>query len=240
MNKGYLGAAVQKVNRAISKQVTGSAHALSSIDAAFQFFRHLSMKVGPIIGGHFGIENGEPHIYFMTEEMKEIIQRAPNIHCPGLRTDVLPKKRKGKKGLQTDSVEGAIETHYWLGELNICMTSMWVDEVLGFMPVCITILFSKAAGAYNIHWGYILRCLKERKYIMSNKTFVELLPGNTSDFSPAILKGFIMSVSNECHLTLTSSELEALWRYCEVHFKRNVVRVGQIIAMVPQDRKGDW
>ena len=64
MNKGYLGAAVRKVNTAISKQVTGSAHALSSLDAAFQFFRHLRTKVGPIIGGHFGIENEEHHIYW--------------------------------------------------------------------------------------------------------------------------------------------------------------------------------
>ena len=85
LNKDYFSNAVKIMNRAITKQVSGSDQASLALDASFQFFRHLREKLGPIIGGHFG-ERGdkEPHIYFMTPEMEEIIQRAPDIHCPGL------------------------------------------------------------------------------------------------------------------------------------------------------------
>ena len=93
-------------------------------------------KHGPIVGGHFGAGLDEAHITFMTSEMEEIIQRKPSFSCPSL---------------QTDFVEGFVTGTFWRGGLYLCMSSMWVEEVRGMMPACITILFSKTGPASSLH-----------------------------------------------------------------------------------------
>ena len=124
------------MSKGINQQVTGSHTATVALSAAFQYFEHLRNTHGPIVSGHFGSGLDEAYISFMTPAMEEIIQREPSFSRPGF---------------QTDFVEGFVTASFWRGELYVCMSSMWIDEVRGMMPACITILFSKTANASSLH-----------------------------------------------------------------------------------------
>ncbi len=58
----------------------------------------------------------------------------------------------GDNPVQTDSVEGMVESIFFKGEMNVCITSTWCNERMTQVPALITILMNKHTKSYGIHW----------------------------------------------------------------------------------------
>ena len=77
--------------------------------------------------------------------------------------------------------------------------------------------------------------------IHSDFVSLTIVSGNTSDFSGSIQEGFFAALDEFCLASygrkLSEKERKMIYRYCEVHFKRNLRRVSNISAAVPPEKK---
>ena len=110
------------------------------------------------------------------------------------------------------------------------------------VPSLITILMNEHHESYEIHFRYYLEIYaKARKTI---EEFIGDFPGNTSDFSGAMRKGFFKALDNFCLSTygkvLSESQKQQIYRYCEVHFERNLRQMSNISQAVHPSKKQEF
>jgi hypothetical protein len=126
------------------------------------------------------------------------------------------------------------------------MTSTWCPVRQTQVAVLITILNNKDYKSYMIHWRHLFEIYGHNRHRLRDPvnpaaSFHDGWPGNTSDFSEALFKGFFESMDEFCEKkygeTLTKPEKSDLYGFCSVHFKRNLYRTANISAAVDVRRK---
>ena len=145
--------------------------------------------------------------------------------------------------LQTDTIEGFIESVYFKGEINVTITSTWCPVRQTQIPVLITILFNKSKNSYSIHWDHLFTIFGESTESIND--FCDKFPGNTSDFSDAIRAAFQQSIQKFLEARFPNEKIskqlmEELYRFCEVHFKRNLNKMASISRAVHPSQKEDF
>ena len=161
----------------------------------------------------------EQFIIIASEDMQRILARAIN-------------------PFQTDSIEGFIESYYFKGEMNVTVTSTRCPDRNTQIPVLISVLMNKDTQAYQIHLKRFFK-IYGAKYTTIDELILNF-PGNTSDFADAIKNGFFLALDTYClkkyKQKLNTKEKTLMFRYCDVHFERNLCRVASISKSVDRDR----
>ena len=119
------------------------------------------------------------------------------------------------------------------------MTSTWCPIRDTQVPILISIIMNKTKESYKIHWDFYFSIYGQ--LCPTIEVFLDRFPGNTSDFSDAIRKGFFIALYEYCMKkygkVLLKESKKLLYRYCEVHFKRNLTRIARISKVINLDRK---
>ena len=148
--------------------------------------------------------------------------------------DMISLLQKAESPIQTDTVEGFIYEHdLYEREVNATMTSTF-DPILQFwVPVCIYLLFWKSANDYRNHWRQVFSSYESPKW----DEFIDIFPGNTSDFSDALRISFFLELKDlalkKWDVSLTDEDIIPVYRFCDVHFERSRRRVAQNHNIIP-------
>ena len=139
-------------------------------------------------------------------------------------------------GLQSDTLEGAIHENDFDGEISLHFTSCFDPICDRWVPVLITLLFGKSMKHFGRHWQLFFGCYNNCK---SWADFEQTFCGITMDWSDALGSSFLLAL---CDFSsrfpdgkLTEDQAQAFVRKCGVHFKRSVIRVARIRAVVGDD-----
>ena len=143
--------------------------------------------------------------------------------------------------VQTDTVEGFIfDPELREREVNLTVTSAYDYLLQRWVPVCVSLLFGKSTDDYRNHWKQIFSCYP----VSSWDEFVNLFPGNTSDFSDAIRKSFFEELKElareKWEVDIVDEEIIPLYRFCEVHFQRSRRRISHNHNIIPKDRQDQF
>jgi hypothetical protein len=116
--------------------------------------------------------------------MQDLLRRAPNCFV-------------------TDTVEGVVAPIFFKGEQQVTMTSTWCPVRQTQVAVLITILDYKDYKSYMIHWRHLFEIYGHNRHRLRDPvnpaaSFHDRWPGNTSDFSEALFKGFFESMDELC------------------------------------------
>ena len=225
-NRDHLRHQKRQILKRFKQQTTGSAYATEALDAAWNFFNGIEKWKDSVYDTCVGGMSRPPQIVIATESMQE--------RC-----------RVGTHPFQTDTLEGTVDSVYFPGQINVTMTSTWCPIVDGQVPVLVSILYGKSTESYKAHFKYLFDFFVDGKKDMSTiEEFCEMFPGNTCDFSEAERKGFFAAlddiIQSEYGSTMTSEMKEQLYRYCEVHFKKNLEKAASISKAVDPSRKDEF
>lgn len=218
-HRDYLNYLKKQLTQHINKKMTGSKFGPDSLDGAFFYFSEFEKSDGQ----DFVVEaslSPQQFIIVASDGMKDLIREAPN-------------------PISTDSIEGFVESVFFKGEMNVTVTSTWDPVMQTQVPVLISLLMNKSAESYKIHWDYYFFFYGEQCNSLTD--FFDNFPGNTSDTSDAIRLGFNAAIQDYCQekfvATLSEGQLNSIYRYCEVHFKRNLTRVANVSRAVDPQKK---
>ena len=143
---------------------------------------------------------------------------------------------------ESDSIEGFVESVYFKGEMNVAVTSTWCPDRHTQVPVLITILMNKTTGSYAIHFKQFFKIYGALHETI--EAFLSNFPGNTCDFADALKNGFFQAANAYClkkyGRKLTDEEMLQMYRYCLVHFERNLCRVANISIAVDRNTREEF
>ncbi len=219
---GYVSKVRQKILKEINKEMTGSEYAPESLDAVFQFMQQTEERSpGTLLGAE--ILPSRQHVTYASQQMRDL-----------LKTSVT--------GFTSDTIEGWVDSVYYRGEINVTMTSTWCPILKSQAPVLFSVLLNKSSKSYELHWDYFFKICGEDASGLDN--FYDSYPGNTSDFSEAIRSAYMNSLDSYClerfRRKMTDEMKRDVYRYCNVHYLRNVHRVGNVSAVVHPDDRDDF
>ena len=182
-NRGRLAHYAERIKATSKSHFTGSFIGTRGTgdDSLFETMRKLNEEGGnTLLKGWHSADivadsclGGAVRAQFVSFRSKEMRQKIANLTT----------------SMQTDTIEGFVESVHYQGLLNLTVTSAW-DVVLDTqVPLVITILFRKKAHDYKEHWNTVLSACKGN----NAKDFIERFPGNCSDYSDSLKNGFIQS-----------------------------------------------
>ena len=152
------------------------------------------------------------------------------IATPGMKSTIT----EAVNPFQTDSIEGFINPMFVKGNMHVVVTSTWCPYQDTQIPVLVTILTNKSAHDYQCHFKPFFEIYGLTRETIGN--FLKNFPGNTSDFADPIRLGFFKAANSFClskySRGLAKQEKLLMYRFCEVHFKRNLCRVANISKAV--------
>ena len=121
--------------------------------------------------------------------------------------DMIKQLSEGGSPMQTDTVEGFLVEHSMQKIPNLTITSGYDFILERWVPLVISILFGKTANDYKNHFDYIFANFLRDSW----DDFEADFPGNTSDFSAALHKGFQESLKEfaykKYHVEVTNSDM---------------------------------
>jgi len=79
------------------------------------------------------------------------------------------------------------------------MTSTWCPIRDTQVPILISIIMNKTKESYKIHWDFYFSIYGQ--LCPTIEVFLDRFPGNTSNFSDAIRKGFFIALYEYCMKT---------------------------------------
>ena len=91
---------------------------------------------------------------------------------------------------QSDVVEGYLKSEFYHGQVYLLITSSWCPLSQTQTPVLITVIFDKESDSFAIHFWHLFYFFGKHEDIKNEHDFVQLFPGNTSDFSNALQNQF--------------------------------------------------
>jgi hypothetical protein len=218
-NTGYTAHIRKNALKAISKQATGSEYGYDHLDAIFDYVEQVEDRSpGFLLDSSMGPTR--QFLSYASHQMQELAASPVT-------------------GFSTDSIEGFVESRFFKGEINVTMTSTWCPVLCTQAPVLISVLCQKSSNSYSIHWDLFFPFAGKNSTSLDE--FYESFPGNTSDFSEAIKSSFMSSVDKFCHekfqRLLSDQQKRDLYRYCGVHYLRNVNRIAKISAVVHPSKR---
>lgn len=219
-NTGYTAHIRKNALKEMSRQATGSEYGYDHLDAIFDYVEQVEARnPGFLLDSSMG--PARQFLSYASHQMQELAASPVT-------------------GFSTDSIEGFVESRFFKGEINVTMTSTWCPVLRTQAPVLISILCRKSSNSYGIHWDLFFPFAGKNSSSLDE--FYDSFPGNTSDFSEAIKSSFMSSVDKFCHekfqRLLSDKQKRDLYRYCAVHYLRNVNRVAKISAVVhPKQRE---
>jgi hypothetical protein len=92
--------------------------------------------------------------------------------------------------LQTDTLEGWIQSESEQLKWNVNVTSVHSDALNQHVPTLVSLTRTRTGNDYKGHFDHIFRCMEYQSF----DQFLEKFPGNISDFSAAAQGGFRMSL----------------------------------------------
>ena len=92
-------------------------------------------------------------------------------------------------------------------------------------------MFGQTAEDYKAHFKYLFEfCYDDSMETLEQ--YMSLFPGNTCDFSDQEMRGFFAALEefawDKFRSKVTDEQKDEIYRYCEVHFKRNLTKAANI------------
>lgn len=135
---------------------------------------------------------------FQTQEDDQFIQKMELMtnhqHIVLQDDDMVQQLKEGESHLQTDTIEGFLHEPKLNSKQkpNLTITTGYNFLLGRWVHLCISILMGKSTNEYKKHWDHVLSVFE----FVSLNDFKMRFPGNTSDFSDAIRKGYFESVKD--------------------------------------------
>ena len=106
------------------------------------------------------------------------------------------------------------------------MTSGYSVTLQGYCPFIVTVLSAKDAVAYGEHFDQTLDAYSDIRF-QDEDDFYDLYPGNISDMSDALHKGWVEAMQRFVEKEFEVSEipteiLDNNYYYCQVHWERSI------------------
>ena len=135
-----------------------------------------------------------------------------------------------KYAFQTDTLERWIHDCDY-NSMSVTVTSCYSKLLGKHVPVLMSITFGRTAEHYQAHFEVLFRSLA---YKEGFDEFKARFPGNISDFSEGERAGFEKAVRSVFDIPNdTDIDMEELYTFCTVHFKRSAARVKNNGTVVP-------
>ena len=140
---------------------------------------------------------------------------------------------------QTDSIEGWIREKEY-PSLCVTVTSSHCQILQRHVSVLISITFARTGPHYRSHFEQLLKGINYK----SLDHFMSRFPGNISDFSAGEVLGFKLAVRKTFKIPTTipsqDLQLENVYQYCTVHFKRSAARIKNNHSLVHKSKKDEF
>jgi hypothetical protein len=150
--------------------------------------------------------------------------------CIIMQTPTMKKQlRFSSTACQTDAIEGYVLDNNH-GNLALVTTSSYCDIRGKWYPTQFGIMY----GRTHLHYKFYFVALLESMGFIDFNDFEQNYLGMICDFSEASRMGFQLAVSEVFHVGTNQFKMEALYAFCQVHFKRSMDRVKRNYEVVPE------
>ena len=228
-NKDHLKHVRRQVKEEVHQRLHGSRSGMDNVDASAEFVRQLKesydcLKIASLLGGvsQSGVDHGPVYI-FQGKTMRDEFLCSPFPH-------------------ETDTIESVTDSNYYLGKVDITITSGFSMTLQKHIPYLVSILPRRDVHHYSVHWDHTLAPYHDIDWKEDINKFAEYYPGNTSDMSEGILGGWLTAmntfVKQEFRLPTLPIDLRAsMYGYCKKHFNSGVVKTASISKYVDPLKK---